>query len=142
MVLNCKLKEDTNQEIGIWDIVTSPYTDIRGVRKIGLFLVVYMEEKDPNDFNNRNLTGLKLTSKDLYANVYRTLVTTKDVPKLTNNSYIYANKLSTLLVSHCRFVSKLPVNLCEEVMSKLNIYLTQTQTQTNSELIKKLKGGE
>ena len=29
-----------------------------------------------------------------------------------------------------------------EIMSKLNIYLTQTQTQTNSELIKKLKGGE
>ena len=142
MELNCKVKEDTNSSIGIWDIVTSPYTDIRGVRKIGLFLVVYMEAEDPNDFNNRNLTGLKLTSKDLYANVYRTLVTTKEVPKLTSNSYIYANKPSTLLVSHCRFVSKLPVDLCEEVMNKLNIYLTQTQTQTNSELIKTLKGGE
>ena len=134
-MLNCKVKEENNTEIGIWDIVTSPYTDIRGVRKIGLFLVVYMEAEDPNDFNNRNLTGLKLTSKDLYANVYRTLVTTNEVPKLTNN-------LSTLLVSHCRFVSKLPTNLCEEVMTKLNIYLSQTQTQTNSELIKRLKGGE
>ena len=142
MELNCKVKEDTNSSIGIWDIVTSPYTDIRGARKIGLFLVVYMEAEDPNDFNNRNLIGLKLTSKDLYANVYRTLVTTNDVPKLTNNSYIYANKPSTLLVNHCRFVSKLPVDLCEEVMGKLNIYLTQTQTQTSSELIKKLKGGE
>lgn len=140
-MLNCKLKEEVNQDICVWDIVTSPYINIKGVRKIGLFLVVYMEAEDPNDFNNRNLTGLKLTSKDLYANIYRTLVTTKDVPKLTNNSYIYANKLSTLLVSYCRFVDKLPTNLCEEVMRKLNIFLTQTQTQTGNELIKKLKGG-
>ena len=138
-MLDCKLKEEVNQDIKPWDIVTSPYTDIRGTRKIGLFLVVYMEEEDPNDFNNRNLTGLKLTSKDLYANVYRTLVTTKDVPKLTNNSYIYANKLSTLLVSHCKFISKLPTHLCEEVISKLNIYLTQVQSQTSSKLIEKLK---
>lgn len=141
-MLDCKLKTINNSDINIWDIVTSPYTDIQGKRKIGLFLVVYMEGEDPNDFNNRNLTGLKLTSKDLYANVYRTLVTTEDVPKLTNNSYIYANKLSTLLVSHCRFVDKLPVSLCEEVMSKLNIYLSQVQTQTNGELINKLKGGK
>ena len=140
-MLNCKVKDEV-QNIKVWDIVTSPYTDIKGVRKIGLFLVVYMEAEDPNDFNNRNLIGLKLTSKDLYANVYRTLVTTNEVPKLTSNSYIYANKPSTLLVSHCRFVSKLPTNLCEEVISKLNIYLTQTQAQTSSELIKKLKGGE
>lgn len=141
MKLDCKVKEDIDQDIKIWDIVTSPYTDVRGVRRIGLFLVIYMEGEDPNDFNNRNLTGLKLTSKDLYANVYRTLVTTRDVPKLTNNSYIYANKLSTLLVSHCRFVSKLPTNLCEEVISKLNVYLTQVQAQTSSELINNLKGG-
>ena len=140
-MLNCKLKEDTNQEIGIWDIVTSPYTDIRGVRRIGLFLVVYMEAEDPNDFNNRNLVGLKLTSKDLYANVYRTLVTTKEVPKLTSNSYIYA-KPSTLLVNHCRFVSKLPISLCEKVMDKLMTYLNQVHSQTNKTLINKLKGGE
>ena len=139
--LNCKIKQISN-EIAPFDIVTSPYVDINGTRKIGLFLVIYTEQRDPNDFNNRNVTGLKLTSKDLYANMYRTLVTGEDLPCLTSDSYIYANKLSTLLVSHCRFVSKLPVNLCEEVMSKLNIYLTQTQTQTNSELIKKLKGGE
>lgn len=138
-MLDCKLKEEITPDVNVWDIVTSPYTDIRGVRKIGLFLVVYMEAEDPNDFNNRNLVGLKLTSKDLYANVYRTLVTTKEVPKLTNNSYIYANKPSTLLVNHCRFVSKLPSHLCEEVISKLNIYLTQTQAQTSSKLIEKLK---
>lgn len=142
MILNCKLKEEINQSINVWDLVTSPYTDIRGKRQIGIFLVVYMEEKDPNDYNNRNVTGLKLTSKDLYANVYRTLVTTKDVPKLNNNSYIYANKLNTLLVSHCRVIAKLPANLCEEVMNKLMLYLNQTQSQTCSELIKKLKGGK
>lgn len=140
-MLDCKIK-DTEKDIEVFDIVTSPYIDIKGVRRIGLFLVVYMEAKDPNDFNNRNLTGLKLTSKDLYANVYRTLVTTKDVPRLTNNSYIYSNKLSTLLVSHCRFVFKLPVSLCEEVMKKLNVYLNQVNTQVNEQLIKELKGGE
>lgn len=141
-MINCKLQDTIQQDIDVFDIVTSPYVDIKGDRKIGLFLVVYKEDLDPNDYNHRNVTGLKLTSKDLYANVYRTLVTTRDVPKLTNNSYIYANKPSTLLSSHCRFVAKLPVNLCEEVMSKLNIYLSQTQSQTNTELIKKLKGGE
>lgn len=140
-MLDCKIK-DTEKDIEVFDIVTSPYVDIKGIRRIGLFLVVYMEAKDPNDFNNRNLTGLKLTSKDLYANVYRTLVTTRDVPRLTNNSYIYSNKLSTLLVSHCRFVSKLPVSLCEEVMKKLNVYLNQVTTQVNGQLIKELKGGE
>jgi hypothetical protein len=141
-MINCKLQDTIQQDIDVFDIVTSPYVDIKGDRKIGLFLVVYKEDLDPNDYNHRNVTGLKLTSKDLYANVYRTLVTTRDVPKLTNNSYIYANKPSTLLSRHCRFVAKLPVNLCEEVMSKLNIYLSQTQSQTNTELIKKLKGGE
>lgn len=141
-MINCKLQDTIQQDIDVFDIVTSPYVDIKGDRKIGLFLVVYKEDLDPNDYNHRNVTGLKLTSKDLYANVYRTLVTTRDVPKLTNNSYIYANKPSTLLSCHCRFVAKLPVNLCEEVMSKLNIYLSQTQSQTNTELIKKLKGGE
>lgn len=140
-MLNCKIK-NPQQDINVFDIVTSPYMDIKGNRKIGLFLVVYEEANDPNDFNNRNLTGLKLTSKDLYANVYRTLVTTEDVPMLASNSYIYANKHSTLLKDTCRFVSKLPENLCEEVLGKLNIYLTQVQSQTNSELIKKLKGGE
>jgi hypothetical protein len=140
-MLNCKIK-NVQQDINVFDIVTSPYMDIKGNRKIGLFLVVYEEAKDPNDFNNRNLTGLKLTSKDLYANVYRTLVTTEDVPMLASDSYIYANKFSTLLKDTCRFVSKLPDPLCEEVLSKLNIYLTQVQTQTNSEFIKKLKGGE
>lgn len=140
-MLNCKIK-NVQQDINVFDIVTSPYMDIKGNRKIGLFLVVYEEANDPNDFNNRNLTGLKLTSKDLYANVYRTLVTTEDVPMLASNSYIYANKFSTLLKDTCRFVSKLPENLCEEVLGKLNIYLTQVQSQTNSELIKKLKGGE
>ena len=141
-MLNCKIKTVQSQEIEPFDIVTSPYMDIKGNRKIGLFLVVYMEAKDPNDFNNRNITGLKLTSKDLYANVYRTLVTTEDVPMLASNSYIYANKFSTLLKDTCRFVGKLPEGLCEEVLGKLNIYLTQVQSQTNSELIKKLKGGE
>lgn len=140
-MLNCKIKT-VQQDINIFDIVTSPYMDIKGNRKIGLFLVVYEEAEDPNDFNNRNLTGLKLTSKDLYANVYRTLVTTEDVPMLASNSYIYANKFSTLLKDTCRFVSKLPEHLCEEVLGKLNIYLTQVQSQTNSEFIKKLKGGE
>ena len=139
-MLDCSIKNENNQ-INVWDLVTSPYTDIRGNRQIGIFLVVYMEEKDPNDYNNRNVTGLKLTSKDLYANVYRTLVTTKDVPKLANNSYIYANKLNTLLVSHCRVIAKLPTDLCEEVMNKLMLYLNQTQSQTCSELIKNLKGG-
>lgn len=124
-----------------WDIVTSPYTDINGDRKIGLFLIVYTEDGDPNDFNNRNVTGLKLTSKDLYANVYRTLVTTNDVPKLTANSYVYANKCNTLLARHCRVVSKLPTNLCEEVIVKLNTYLHEVQAQTSSELIKLIKGG-
>ena len=141
-MLDCKIKNEEHQEVDVFDIVTSPYMDIKGARKIGLFLVVYKEAKDPNDFNHRNLTGLKLTSKDLYANVYRTLVTTKDVSALTNNSYIYANKFSTLLVDRCRYVAKLPEHLCEEVLGKLNIYLTQVQSQTNGELIKKLKGGE
>ena len=138
-MLNAMITE--TPEIEAWDIVTSPYTDINGDRKIGLFLIIYTEEEDPNDFNNRNVTGLKLTSKDLYANVYRTLVTVKDVPKLTSNSYVYANKVSTLLARHCRVVSKLPADLCEEVISKLNIYLNQIQTQTSSELIKLIKGG-
>lgn len=136
-MLNAMITE--TPEIETWDIVTSPYTDINGDRKIGLFLIIYTEEGDPNDFNNRNVTGLKLTSKDLYANVYRTLVTVKDVPKLTSNSYVYANKVSTLLARHCRVVSKLPTNLCEEVISKLTIYLSQVQAQTSSELIKNLK---
>lgn len=137
-MLNAMITE--TPEIETWDIVTSPYTDINGDRKIGLFLIIYTEEGDPNDFNNRNVTGLKLTSKDLYANVYRTLVTVKDVPKLTSNSYVYANKVSTLLARHCRVVSKLPADLCEEVISKLNIYLNQVQAQTSSELIKLIKG--
>lgn len=144
-MLDCKIKNNSeamSQEIKPFDIVTSPYMDIKGARKIGLFLVVYKESGDPNDFNHRNVTGLKLTSKDLYANVYRTLVTTKDVPALTNNSYIYANKFSTLLVDRCRYVAKLPVNLCEEVVSKLGIYLSQVQSQTSNELIKRLKGEE
>lgn len=147
-MLNCLVRPEF-PDINVLDIVTAPYTDIKGERKIGLFLIVYMEDKDPNDFNNRNVTGLKLTSKDLYANVYRTLVTTKDVPKLTNNSYIYANKLSTLLASNCRFVSKLPTYLCEEVLNKLQLYLNQVNEQTQSGLIlelnniiKELKGGE
>lgn len=138
-MLNAMITE--TPEIEAWDIVTSPYTDINGDRKIGLFLIIYTEEGDPNDFNNRNVTGLKLTSKDLYANVYRTLVTVKDVPKLTSNSYVYANKVSTLLARHCRVVSKLPADLCEEVINKLNIYLNQVQAQTSSELIKLIKGG-
>lgn len=129
----------TQSTIEPWDIVTSPYTDINGDRKIGLFLIVYTENGDPNDFNNRNVTGLKLTSKDLYANVYRTLVTTNDVPKLTANSYVYANKCNTLLARHCRVVSKLPTNLCEEVIVKLNTYLHEVQTQTCSGLIKLIK---
>jgi hypothetical protein len=142
-MLNCKIKNTEMvepQDIQPFDIVTSPYMDIKGLRKIGLFLVVYKEANDPNDFNHRNVTGLKLTSKDLYANVYRTLVTTKDVPTLTNNSYIYANKFSTLLVDRCRYVAKLPENLCEEVLSKINIYLSQVQSQSTGSLIKRLKG--
>lgn len=137
MVNDTRIKE--NPDINVFDIVTSPYVDINGTRKIGLFLVVYTENNDPNDFNNRNVTGLKLTSKDLYANIYRTLVTVTDVPKLTDNSYIYANKPTTLLVQHCRFVSKLPNHLCEEVMSKLQLYLSQVESQTFKELIKLLK---
>ena len=89
--LNCKIKQTSN-DIAPFDIVTSPYVDINGTRKIGLFLVIYTEQRDPNDFNNRNVTGLKLTSKDLYANMYRTLVTREDVPCLTSDSYIYSNK--------------------------------------------------
>lgn len=139
--MDCRIREDLNQ-INVGDIVTSLYTDIRGDRKVGLFLVVYMEENDPNDYNNRNVTGLKLTSKDLYANVYRTLVTTRDVPKLTNNSYIYSNKLSTLLVSNCRYVAPLPSDLYEDVLDKLYIYLTQLQTQSSKALINKIKGGK
>ena len=137
--MDCRLRDEMYPDIKVWDIVTSLYTDIRGERKVGLFLVVYMEENDPNDYNNRNVTGLKLTSKDLYANVYRTLVTTRDVPKLTNNSYIYANKLSTLLVSNCRYVAPLPSYLCEEVKDKLFIYLNQVQSQVDKGLILKLK---
>ena len=137
--MDCRLRDEMYPAIKVWDIVTSLYTDIRGERKVGLFLVVYMEENDPNDYNNRNVTGLKLTSKDLYANVYRTLVTTRDVPKLTNNSYIYANKLSTLLVSNCRYVAPLPSDLCEEVKDKLFIYLNQVQSQVDKGLISKLK---
>ena len=137
--MDCRLRDEMYPDIKVWDIVTSLYTDIRGERKVGLFLVVYMEENDPNDYNNRNVTGLKLTSKDLYANVYRTLVTTRDVPKLTNNSYIYANKLSTLLVSNCRYVAPLPSDLCEEVKDKLFIYLNQVQSQVDKGLILKLK---
>ena len=140
--MDCRLRDEMYPDIKVWDIVTSLYTDIRGERKVGLFLVVYMEENDPNDYNNRNVTGLKLTSKDLYANVYRTLVTTRDVPKLTNNSYIYANKLSTLLVSNCRYVAPLPSDLCEEVKDKLFIYLNQVQSQVDKGLILKLKEGK
>lgn len=139
--MDCRIREDITQ-ISVGDIVTSLYTDIRGDRKVGLFLVVYTEENDPNDYNNRNVTGLKLTSKDLYANVYRTLVTTRDVPKLTNNSYIYSNKLSTLLVSNCRYVAPLPSDLYEEVLDKLYIYLNQLQTQSSKALINKIKGGK
>lgn len=138
--LNCKIKQTSN-DIAPFDIVTSPYVDINGTRKIGLFLVIYTEQRDPNDFNNRNVTGLKLTSKDLYANMYRTLVTREDVPCLASDSYIYSNKLSTLLVSHCRFVSKLPVNLCEEVIGKLQSYLSQVTIQTTNGLSNILKGG-
>lgn len=141
-MLDCKIKETNTDTISLWDIVTSPYVDIYGVKRTGLFLVIYTESNDPNDFNNRNITGLKLTSKNLYANRYRTLVTKDRVPALTNNSYIYANKLSTLLVKHCKFIAKLPADLCEEVLNNLNVYLSQVQTQTSSELINKLKGGE
>lgn len=139
--LNTKISPNTS-DIDVFDIVTSPYMDINGQRKIGLFLIIYMEKQDPNDYNNRNVTGLKLTSRDLYANMYRTLVTREDVPELLADSYIYANKPSTLLSSHCRFVNRLPSNLCEEVRDKLNVYLSQVTEQTTNKLIKNLKGGE
>lgn len=131
---------DIYQEpIKVFDIVSAPYMTIQGERKIGLFLVIYMEANDNNDFNNRNLTGLKLTSKDLYANVYRTLVTTNDVPRLTKDSYVYANKPSTLLKDACRFVGRLPVHLCEEVLKNLSTYLHEISTQSLTALVNKLK---
>lgn len=139
--LNTKINVD-HPAVDVFDIVTSPYMDINGQRKIGLFLVIYMEERDPNDFNNRNVTGLKLTSRDLYANMYRTLVSREVIPELQADSYIYANKLSTLLSSHCRFVAKLPVDLCEEVKDKLKVYLSQVTDQTYDKLLERLKGGE
>lgn len=141
-MLNCKVDNQELNTISPWDIVTSPYVDIYGIKRVGIFLVVYTEEGDPNDFNNKNITGLKLTSKDLYANRYRTLVTTRQVPALMHTSYIYANKLSTLLSKHCKVIAKLPSDLCEEVLNNLNVYLSQVQSQTSCGLINKLKGGE
>ena len=140
-IINTKINPE-HANIDVFDIVTSPYMDINGQRKIGLFLVVYMEEKDPNDYNNRNVTGLKLTSRDLYANMYRTLVSREVIPELQSDSYVYANKLSTLLASNCRFVAKLPCYLCEEVKDKLKVYLSQVTDQTYASLLLKLKGGK
>lgn len=136
-------KININQEdIDIYDIVTSPYIDINGNHKVGLFLVIYTEQKDSNDYNHKNVTGLKITSRDLYANMYRVLVTQQDIPELRSDSYIYTNKPSTLLLANCRFVAKLPAKLSELVRDRLNVYLSQVSNQITDSLILKLKGGE
>lgn len=140
--MNTDIIKFNQPDIDIYDIVTSPYIDINGNHKVGLFLVVYTESKDPNDYNHKNVTGLKITSRDLYANMYRVPVTQMDVPELRSDSYIYTNKPSTLLIANCRFVAKLPVKLSELVRDKLNVYLAQISNQTTDSLILKLKGGE
>lgn len=112
-----------------FDIVTAPYFNLQGVKSIGLFLIVYKESLDSAMPMSKNVTGLKITSKDSYPSKYRIELKKYDVPKLKTDSYVYANHPYTLAACDCVHVCKLPARLYREIALKLSLYTASINGQ-------------
>lgn len=117
------------------NIVISNYTDIDGIRKQGIFCVVYLEMLDPSVICANNVVALKVTTQynEKYSSYYCELE--QNEANLKNKSRICCSK--PYLFKHTDFtklVGELSKEKLSEVRDKLKRFYDNSLKQIDYEL--------
>lgn len=112
-----------------FNVVTAPYSDINGVSSIGLFLVLYLEEKDKEIHYSKNVMALKLTSKPLFFNKYFYLLPHQAHKFLDKESWVQISRPHILDYDKCVFIGDIQKGHRMAVYRKFLEFIFVTQQQ-------------
>lgn len=90
------MKYDWNKPLLPGTIVCSNYNTFEGEQKVGLFLVLYDEQNDNSIIDNKNVIGLKLSTKNACVSNYSVAIDTKLNNFLDQECLVCCSKLHTL----------------------------------------------
>jgi len=115
-------------------VVLAEYKNLQGAVTTGLFLVIYNEDLDSEEYNCKNCVGLKITSQDIYANKYRYKLFKDKCTFLERDSFVYCNKPTTLLLSNCKVLGFIPKCFGVEIYNRWLDFITASQHQISQSL--------
>lgn len=112
-----------------FNVVKAPYSDINGVTTVGLFLVIYLEDKDDEIHYARNVVALKLTSKPLFFNKYFYVLPQKFHRFLDKESWVQISRPHVLDASKCTFLGDIQKGHRMAVYRKFLEWIHESQNQ-------------
>ena len=90
------MRYDWNKALEPGTIVCAKYNTFEGEQRVGLFLILYDEQKDNNVIDNKNVIALKLSTQRTCVSNYSIQVDRKLNPFLNDDCIVCCSKLHTL----------------------------------------------
>lgn len=112
-----------------FSIVRGKYSDVEGTSSLGLFVIVYVDDRDKNIHYKQNVVGLKVTSKPLFLDKYSYALPNSRVQFLDKDSWVQCNKLHVLDTEDVKELGVLDLGLRMAVYRKLKEFLIETDNQ-------------
>ena len=112
-----------------FNIVKAPYSDINGITNIGLFLIIYLEDRDKDIHYPRNVMAMKLTSKPLFFNKYFYVLPQKFHTFLDKESWVQISRPHILDYDKCHFLGDIQKGHRMAIYRKYLEFIYETEQQ-------------
>lgn len=112
-----------------FSIVKGMYPDVQGTTSLGLFVLVYMDERDKEIHYKQNVVGLKITSKPLFLDKYSYALPNHRVKFLDKDSWVQCNKPIVLDTEKVQEIGVLDLGLRMAIYRRFKEFLTEADSQ-------------
>lgn len=110
-------------------VVKAKYQDLSGASALGLFVVIYTEEKDKDIHYKKNVVGLKITSKPLFLDKYSYALNAYRVPFLDKDSWVQCNKPHVLDLGTVQYLGKIDLGTRMALYRRFKEFLIESDNQ-------------
>lgn len=112
-----------------FDVVKGMYPSLDGTPSLGLFVVIYTEEKDSDIHYNKNIVGLKLTSKPLFLDKYSYALPQYRNKFLDKDSWVQCNKPHVLDIDECTVIGQIDLGTRMALYRRFKEFLIESDNQ-------------
>ena len=123
-----------------FNVVKGKYPDLDGTPSLGLFVVIYTEEKDSDIHYNKNVVGLKLTSKPLFLDKYSYALSQYRNKFLDKDSWVQCNKPHVLDIDKCTIIGQIDLGTRMALYRRFKEFLIESDNQMLDSI--PVKGGK